>query len=223
MRGSEEPSVRILLADDHDVVRVGLRVLIEKQPGWEVCGEADNGRDAVEQVKRLRPNIVVVDMNMPELDGLEVTREIMVVLPETEILIFSGEETEQVARKCFEAGARAYVLKTDFGRQFITAVQALRDHKTYVSPRISELIFGGFRRAEANPAMVDPSPDCLSARERETVQLLAAGSSNKDVATTLGISVRTAETHRAAILRKLGLKSFSELMRYAMRHGLITP
>jgi DNA-binding NarL/FixJ family response regulator len=222
LRDRERSPLRILLADDHDVVRVGVRALLERQRGWEICGEAENGLEAVEQVKRLRPDILIVDMKMPGLGGMEVIRQIVAAHPETEILVFSGEETESVARQCFEAGARGYLLKTEFGRQLIAAVEALRDHRVFVSPIISDLICSGLRRSEPNPTG-DVSPNCLSARERETLHLLAAGASNKDVAAKLGISVRTAETHRAATMRKLGLKSLSELTRYAIRHALVAP
>jgi DNA-binding NarL/FixJ family response regulator len=214
--------IRIMLADDHDVVRRGLRELLEEHEGWEVCGEAANGREAVEMVKKLRPNVAVVDLAMPELNGLEATRHIRKEAPETEILVFTMHESEHLVRDVLEAGARGFVLKSDAARYLTTAVEALVQHKPFFTSKVSELVLDEFLRAgKQHKKEVPASSSVLTPREREIVQLLAESKSNKEISTMLNISVKTVETHRAAIMRKLGINSIVELVHYAVRNELV--
>ena len=216
-------TTRILLADDHEVVRQGLRVLLEAQPGWEVVGEAQNGREAVDKVRNLKPDIVVLDVTMPELNGLEATRQILKSAPQTEVLVLTMHESEQVAREVLAAGARGYLLKSDAGRDLVSAVDALRHRRPFFTPRISQMVLEGFLHGPAIGDGTHTKRDLLTPREREIVQLLAEGKSNKEVATTLGISPKTIETHRANIMRKLNLHSVSELVRFAVRNRMVEP
>jgi len=213
-------AVRILLADDHKVVRQGTRALLSAVPEWEIVGEADNGRDAVSLTAELKPDIVILDISMPELNGLDATRQIKKKSPETEVLIFTGQETEELVHDVFESGARSYVMKTDAADHLIDAIKALSEHKHFFTSRISEIVFARYIQKKG-PLEGPPEKSRITDREREIVQLLAEGKSSKEIATILGISVRTVETHRATIMKKLGLKSFSELIRYAVRNKII--
>jgi len=215
-----EPT-KVLIADDHQVMRRGVRAVVELLPGWEVCGEASTGREAVEMVERLQPQIVVMDVTMPELNGLEATRQIKKIAPTTEILMFTGLETEELIRQVFEAGARSYILKTDGREQLEAALRSLAAHKPYFTTQVGEILFAKFLHGKPR-AEEEPTEGRLTDREREIVQLLAEGASNKEVADSLGISVKTVETHRAAIMKKLKFKSFSDLVRYAIRNHIIS-
>jgi DNA-binding NarL/FixJ family response regulator len=213
-------TLRILLADDHKVVRQGTRALLSAIPEWEIVGEADNGRDAVSLTAELKPDIVILDIGMPELNGLDATRQIKKKLPDTEVLIFTGQETEELVHDVFDSGARSYIMKTDAADHLIDALKALSEHKHFFTSRISEIVFA--RYVQGKKALEGaPERSRITDREREIVQLLAEGKSSKEIGTILGISVRTVETHRAAIMKKLGLKSFSELIRYAVRNRII--
>ena len=213
-------TLRILLADDHKVVRQGTRALLSTVPEWEIVGEADNGRDAVSLTSELKPDIVILDIGMPELNGLDATRQIKKKSPETEVLIFTGQETEELVHDVFDSGARSYIMKTDAADHLIDALKALSEHKHFFTSRISEIVFARYIQ-EKGTLEGAPEKSRITDREREIVQLLAEGKSSKEIATILGISVRTVETHRAAIMKKLGLKSFSELIRYAVRNKII--
>ena len=213
--------IRVLIADDHQVMRRGVRAVVELLPGWEVCGEASTGRDAVEMAQRLTPEIVVMDVTMPELNGLEATRQIKKNAPATEVLMFTGLETEELVRQVFEAGARSYILKTDGREHLEAALRALAEHRTYFTTKIGEILFARFLQGKTRPAE-EATEGRLTDREREIVQLLAEGGSNKEVADTLGISVKTVETHRATIMKKLKFESFSDLVRYAIRNHIIS-
>ena len=213
-------TLRILLADDHKVVRQGTRALLSTVPEWEIVGEADNGRDAVSLTSELKPDIVILDIGMPELNGLDATRQIKKKLPETEVLIFTGQETEELVHDVFDSGARSYIMKTDAADNLIDALKALSEHKHFFTSRISEIVFARYIQGKKTVEGA-PEKSRITDREREIVQLLAEGKSSKEIATILGISVRTVETHRAAIMKKLGLKSFSELIRYAVRNKII--
>jgi len=216
--------IRILVADDHEVVRQGLRGLLEAQSGWQVVGEAIDGREAVDKAKRLRPDIVVLDVSMPNLNGLEATRQIRKALPATEILILTMHDSEPLVREVLEAGARGYVLKSDAGRELMTALATVHEHRPYLTSRVSEIVLDGFLRSGGGTdAPSPPRTIRLSPREREIAQLLAEGKSNKEVAATLEISVKTAETHRTNLMRKLDLHSISELVRYAIRNKMVEP
>lgn len=212
--------VRILLADDHEMVRRGLRDQLNNQPGWEVCGEAADGREAVKLALSLKPDVVVMDLSMPELNGLEATRQIRRDLPKTEVLIFTMHETEPLIREVLSAGARGYVLKSDAGRQVVSAVEALAHHKPFFTSKVSSALLDAFLKSVAK-SDEGVAFSTLSSREREIVQMLAEGKSNKEIATQLSISVKTVETHRATIMRKLDINSIVELVHYAIRNKLV--
>ena len=211
--------LRILLADDHDIVRRGIKELLEEQVGWSVCAEAANGRAAVELALVHRPQVSVLDLSMPELNGLEATRRIKDALPETEILIFSMHESEELIRDVLAAGARGYLLKSDASRQLVPAVESLARHQAFFSGRVSEVVLGGFLNPEPLKTS-STAAERLTSREREIVQLLAEGQSNKQIATKLDLSVKTVETHRTSAMRKLGLKSLPDLVRFAIRNQI---
>lgn len=211
--------IRILLVDDHEIVRQGARMLIEREEGWSVCGEAADGRAAVDLTEKLNPDVVVLDLTMPELNGLEATRQIKRVRPKTEVLIFTGEETDQLVHEVFSAGARSYILKSEVSVHLVEAIRALSLHKHYFTTRISEIVFARYFEGETGAGK--DKTEGLTAREREIVQLLAEGKSNKDIGFVLGVSIKTVETHRAAVMRKLRLESFADLVRYAIRNKII--
>lgn len=212
--------LRILIADDHEVIRTGARALIEAKTNWEVCGEATNGRQAVELTAKMQPDVAVLDISMPELNGLEATRQIKKLVPETEVLILTGSTTEQLVHDVFESGARSYIYKTDAGTQLTEAIETVSRHKPFFTSKVSEILFDRFMRPDKSPKQAHPG-EALTAREREIVQLLAEGKSNKELADYFSISVKTVETHRAAIMRKLRLDSVTHLVRYAIRNGFI--
>lgn len=213
-------SVRILIADDHDVVRQGVRAVLERHAGWVVCGEASTGREAVAKAVDLRPDVVVLDVSMPELNGLEATRQIRDVVP-AKILILTVHESEQVVTEVLDAGAHGYVLKSDAGRTLVDAIRALLGHREFFTERVHAV--ADRRAAVRRPAPARRASGLLTPREREVLQLLAEGRSNKEIAAGLGMTTKTAETHRAHILTKLNLHSMSALVRYAIRHHIIEP
>jgi DNA-binding NarL/FixJ family response regulator len=213
--------LRILIADDHDVVREGTRAVIEREPGWQVCGVASTGREAVSQARELNPDIVIMDMTMPELNGLDAAIQIKRLLPRTEILMFSAHASDDLIREVFEAGIKSFISKSDAHTHLVQAIESLAQHKPFFTSKVSEILFANtLQGSEGKRSGVEPGQR-LSAREREIVQLVAEGKSNKEVADALGISVRTAETHRASILRKLRLDSVASLVRYAIRNKII--
>ena len=212
--------LRILIADDHDVMREGTRAVIERQPGWEVCGTATTGREAVAEAIRLEPNIVIMDMSMSDLNGLDAAVRIKRRLPRTEILMFTAHETDELIREVFEVGVKSFIFKSDAHIYLIDAIQSLSEHKPFFTSKVSEILFADILNRSGATSNGSPGQR-LSAREREIVQLLSQGGSNKEVAHALGISVRTAETHRASILRKLSLDSVAGLVRYAIRNKMI--
>src|SRR5260370_1209402 len=213
--------VRILVADDHQVVRTGLRTLLESKNGWQVCAEASNGREAVEKAGQLKPDVAVLDIGMPLLNGVEATRQIRKLSPQTEILILTMHDSEQLVNEVLGAGALGYILKDDADRNLVAAVDALRRHKPYLSSRVSEAISSAGGHLRDGSASNQNSRSRLTPREREIVQLLAEGKSNKEVAGYLGISVKTAETHRANIMLKLDFPSITELVPYPLRTNII--
>lgn len=215
------PTVRILVADNHDVMREGARAVIERQPGWEVCGVAASGREAVEQALALKPDVVVMDMCMPELNGLDAARQIKRHLPRTEVLIFTAHEIDELIREVFAAGAKSLIFKSEAHHFLVEAIQSLSEHKPFFTNKVSDVLFAEIlNRSGARPYPRDASKR-LTTREREIVQLLAEGRGNKQIASVLGISIRTAETHRANVLRKLSLDSMASLVRYAIRNRII--
>jgi DNA-binding NarL/FixJ family response regulator len=216
-------SLRILIADDHDVMREGTRAVIEREDGWTVCGIACTGREAVVQAAALEPDIVIMDMTMPDLNGLDAAIQIKRLLPHTEILMFTGHETDSLIREAFEAGVKSFIFKSEAHRFLVDAIESLSRHKPFFTGPVSEILFSTIlNKGEGTRDDAEPGHR-LSAREREIVQLVAQGHSNKDVAEALGISVRTAETHRASVLRKLNLDSIAALVRYAIRNKMIEP
>ncbi|ANY77868.1 DNA-binding response regulator [Microvirga ossetica] len=212
--------LRILLADDHDIVRRGLKDLLEQHVGWQVCAEASNGREAVELALQHRPQVAVIDLSMPELNGLEATRRIRQALPDTEVLIFTMHESEELIREVLGAGARGYLLKSDAVRQLIPAVESLSQKNPYFAGRVSAVVLDGFLKG-GQVTLEGPTAERLTSREREVVQLLAEGKSNKQIARLLDLSVKTVETHRTAAMRKLELNSLPDLVRYAVRMQII--
>jgi DNA-binding NarL/FixJ family response regulator len=215
-------SLRILIADDHDLMRRGIKALLETRADWEVCGEAQTGREAVTQTEALKPDIVVLDIGMPDLNGMEAARRIRKASPSTEVLILSLHFSDQLIREIVEAGVRGYIVKSDSDRDLIVAVETLAKHKPFFTPRATEVILSKFNESGGTRVEVPETvQDRLTSREREIVQLLAEGKSSKEVANSLNISVKTAETHRANIMRKLQLHTVSELVRYAVRNQII--
>jgi DNA-binding NarL/FixJ family response regulator len=214
---------RILVADDHEIVRQGLRAILNQRDDLEVCGEASNGREAVARAVELRPQVVVLDFGMPELNGLEATRQIRQQLPDTEVLLLTMHDTEQLVREVLGAGAKGFVLKNDAGRSLISAIEALRQHKPFFSSQVADVVLDGFLNPQAAAANLAAGKARLTPREREIVQLIAEGKSTKELADQLGIRVKTAETHRANIMRKLGLSSVADVVRYAIRNQIAQP
>jgi len=208
-------TIRILIADDHDVVRQGVRTVLEAVDGWIVCGEAGNGREAIALAVALRPDIVVLDVAMPELNGLEVTRRIL-RLVKTSVLILTMHDSEQMLSSILAAGARGYVLKSESKRALVDAIDAILGNQPFVSNRGAHVPGRGSTRFTEETA---PRP--LTAREREVLQLLTEGKSNKQVAAALNISIKTVETHRGRVMAKLNLHSMSDLVRYAVRNRII--
>jgi DNA-binding NarL/FixJ family response regulator len=212
-------SLRILVVDDHAVVRRGVRALLESQPGWEVAAEATTGREAVELAKHLQPDIVVMDLSLPELNGLDATRLILKESPRTEVLVLTMHHSEELARNVLQAGARGYILKSDADESLIAAVDSLRQHKPFLTSKVTEFVLDDYlRRTEEQEGAAHT---LVTIREREIIQLLAEGKSNKEAAAALGISVKTIEAHRANLMRKLRLRSLSDLVRYAVRNKIV--
>jgi DNA-binding NarL/FixJ family response regulator len=217
-------SLQLLIADDHEIVRRGLRAILETQDDWTVVAEAVTGRQAIDQAREHPPDVAIIDIGMPELNGLEATRQILKLLPLTEVLILTMHESEQIVREVLAAGARGYVLKSDAGRDLVAAVEALKDHRTFFSSKISDMLLTSYLRQPDRSEPAEPTGRSrLTAREREIVQLLAEGKSNKEVAQMLNISIKTAETHRTNIMNKLDLRSITELVRYAVRNNIVEP
>ena len=208
----------VLIADDHEIVRAGVRNLVEGSGKFTCCGQASSGREAVKMAEELEPDVAVLDVTMPELNGIEAAKQILKLCPQTKVLVFTVHDAEQVVMEIFRSGAHGYVLKSDAGRQLVEAIDCVLSGKHYFSSQISEVIFNASRDSTLPHAQADDKP---TTREREVIQLLAEGHSNKEVAAKLGISVKTVETHRAAIMRKLGLHSIGELVRYAIRNKFI--
>src|SRR6266404_5791421 len=215
-------TLRVLVADDHEIVRKGLRSILEEQPGWEIAGEACDGREAVDKAKQLRPDVSVVDVSMPGLNGLEATRQMLRNDAEMKVLILTMHESDPLIREVLDAGARGYLLKSDASRDLVTAVEAIRRNKTYFTARVAQMVLDGYLDKKPGSTVETEQPASrLTSRQREIVQLLAEGKSSKEVAVALGLSVKTAETHRANIMRRLDCHSVSELVRYAIRNNII--
>jgi len=208
---------RILVADDHDVVRSGVAAILSSQPGWEVVAEAEDGKQAIELAAKLRPDVAVIDFQLPIVNGVEATREIRTARPETEVLIFSMYESEPLVRDLLAAGARGYVLKSETRRFLIPAIDSLSRHQPFFTGRIYETLVLSYLARGASSGEV-PTP-----RERHVIQLIAEGHTNKVAARILGINPKTVETHRASVMRKIDARSTADLVRYAIRNKLIQP
>jgi DNA-binding NarL/FixJ family response regulator len=213
--------LRILVADDHDVMRLGIRELLGTREGWEICAEARNGREAVAKTEQMKPDIAILDVNMPELNGIEAARRIRKSFPTTEVLVISFDYSDQLIREIVGAGARGFVVKGDSERDLISAVEALSNHRSFFTSRATDVILGRVRGGGYGSDIRELARNRLTPREREIVQLLAEGKSSKEVAEFLTISVKTADTHRANIMRKLDLHSVTELVRYAVRNQIV--
>jgi DNA-binding NarL/FixJ family response regulator len=216
-------TLRILIADDHQLFRDGVRALLQSHAGWEICGEASTGREAVAKTLELRPDVIILDISMPDLNGADAARRIRMASKNAEILILSVHYSDQLIREIIDAGAHGYVLKTDSDRDLLLAVESLARHKQFFTSKAKRVIKNEFIREGkfTNISTVLRNP--LSSREREIVQLLAEGKNSRGVSLSLGISVKTVETHRANIMRKLEIHNVSELVRYAVRNQLIEP
>jgi DNA-binding NarL/FixJ family response regulator len=211
--------LRILIADDHEVARQGIRALLESHPGWEVCAEAKDGREAVELASNSKPDIVLLDIGMPNLNGLDAARQILAMSPAIRILILTMHDAEQVVREVLAAGARGFVLKSDAARDLVAAVDALQHRRTFFTTRVTQMVLNGYLHPEKES---QPSVKAvLTPREREVIQLLAEGKTSKEVAVALKLSVKTAETHRTNLMRKLDLHSVADLTLYAIRNGIV--
>jgi DNA-binding NarL/FixJ family response regulator len=214
--------LRILIADDHGLVRRGAREVLHSRRGWRVVGEAANGREAVQKAKELKPDVAVIDLSMPELDGVEVTRQIRQTVPDTKVLVLSMHESDQMVRRALEAGARGYLLKSDLTECLAKAVEAVSEGKQFLTPKVSEIVLEGFLKTGSHQQGGRAGPR-TTPRELEIIRLLAEGKVNKEIAAQLGITVRTVETHRAKIMLKLDLHSLAELIHYAIRHAIFSP
>ena len=214
--------IRALLADDHAVMRRGIRDILESDTEINVIGEAGDGREAIRLAEKLRPDVLVIDLGMPELNGLDAIRHMRREQPDIELLVFSMHDSEELIREVFAAGARGYVLKSDAVLYLTEAVKSLYRHKPYFTPRISEAILNSFASANGGHSSSD-TVGPLSGREREILQLLAENKTNKEIAVRLGISVRTVETHRRSIMQKLNANSIVKLVHYAIRNGIVQP
>jgi DNA-binding NarL/FixJ family response regulator len=214
-------NLRILVADDHEIVRHGLVALLNSRPGWEVCGEAENGRVAVDKVKELKPDVAILDIGMPTLNGLEATNQILRDNPRVKVLILTITDADRAVRAALDAGARAFILKSDAARDLVAAVQALQYDNFFFTARVADMVLSGYLENVHDAKKKESTAPALNPREREVLQLLAEGESSKDVAATLGISCKTAETHRNNIMRKLKIHSVVELVLFAVRNGVI--
>jgi DNA-binding NarL/FixJ family response regulator len=207
----------ILVADDHEVVRRGIRALLEAHPEWRICGEAETGPETIAKVRELRPDLVLLDLTMPQMDGLEVIPEIQRVSPETKILVLTMHDSGEIATRVLAAGASGLVLKSEAGRDLLLAISAISRDQPFLSPAVTRLILGQLAKtSEPAPLLAQ-----LTARELEVLKLLALGGSNKRVAAALEISVKTVEVHRASIMRKLHLQTYSDLIQFAIRQQII--
>jgi DNA-binding NarL/FixJ family response regulator len=209
---------QILIADDHEVVRQGVRVLLEANPEWSVCCEAATGREAVAKATEFHPDVVVLDIAMPEMNGLEAARQIRRAVPTAKILVLTVHQIDQLAQEFIDAGVRGYLLKADAGRMLVDAVKTVLKGEKFFTPSLVETADG------STPARAStPSIKRLTHREREVLQLLAEGKSNKEIGTALSITTKTAETHRARLMAKLGVHSVADLVRYAIRNKIVEP
>jgi DNA-binding NarL/FixJ family response regulator len=214
--------LRILIADDHEVIRRGLSTLLQAHEGWEVCGEAKDGRETVEMAKQLKPDVVILDIGMPNLNGLAATRQLAQQNPQQKIIVLTITDSDQVIREALDAGARGFVLKSDAARDLVSAVEALQHNRMFFTPRVNDVVLSGYLDKSINGDNREvPQLPKLTPRESEVIQLLAEGKSSKEVACLLNLSTKTAETHRSNIMRKLDIHSIRDLVVYAVKNDII--
>jgi DNA-binding NarL/FixJ family response regulator len=211
---------RILLAEDHPVFRMGMSALIRSHAGWDVCGEGADGRESVNQCLQLRPDLLILDISMPSLNGLDAARQILKRNPDQKILILTDVESEQVIHDCLEAGVRGWILKSDAPDELTAAIEQLQQNRSSFSPRVSNLILYGYLKPHSANSIIG-RPARLSVREREIVQLVSEGKTSREMAQLLGVTVKTAESHRNNIMLKLELHSTVELVLYAIRNQIV--
>ena len=216
-------ALKILVADDHDLVRRGVRTLLETHPGWQICAEARNGHEAVLKCQQLKPNIAILDFNMPELNGLEAAKRILKLSPQIETLILSVDHSNQLIRDLLNAGVRGYILKSDSDRDLIAAVEALENHRPFFAICATELMLNSKRGHMEFSSSSGNWEEPLTSRELELLQLIAEGKNSREAASVLGISTKTADTHRANLMRKLQIHSVTDLVRYALRNHIVSP
>jgi two-component system, NarL family, response regulator NreC len=212
--------LRILVADDHGLVRRGIREVLHSRREWRVVGEAANGREAIAMAMVLKPDVAVVDIGMPEPDGIEVARQIRESVPKTKVLILTMNESEYTIRRALDAGAQGYLLKSDLTDSLPEAVETIVTGKRSLTPKVSEIVLEGFLKTEGQHQSVERKDKRTTRRETEIIRLLAGGKTNKEIAALLQINVRTVETHRSRIMLKLGVHSLAELIHYALRSGI---
>ena len=210
------------MADDHELVRRGIRGVLRTRRGWTVVGEAMNGLEAVEKANRLKPDVAILDISMPNLGGLQATRQIRESVPTTQVVVLTMHESDQMVRRVLDAGALGYVLKSDLATQLVRAVKSVSGGKLFLTPRVSDIVLRSFLTTGNQSEPTEHSEAQPTLREVEIISFLAQGKANKEIAAELGISIRTAETHRARIMLKLGLHSLAELIHYAIRHKIFT-
>jgi DNA-binding NarL/FixJ family response regulator len=213
--------IRVLLADDHTLIRAGLRMVVEAQPDLTVVGEASDGREAVAMAEKLKPGVAVMDIGMPNLNGIEASRQIRAALPETQVVMLSMHSDEGYVLRALKAGAKAYLLKDSAEADLARAIRAAAAGKSFFSPAVGQVLLEDYMRRLQRTGAED-SYELLSPREREILQLVAEGKSSKDIANLLGLSVYTVETHRARVMQKLNLRGIPELILYAVRKGIIS-
>jgi len=215
------PTLRILVADDHHLVRRGVKALLEERPEWRICGEAATGREVIEKAARLKPDIIILDISLPDLNGLEVARRIRKESPSAEVLILSMHYSDQLIREIVDAGVRGYLVKSDSERDLVIAVETLARHKPFFTSYATEVILGKFNSGGSVTKVPKSIGERLTSREWEILQLIAEGKTSKEVAFAMSIKIKTAETHRANIMRKLEIHSVTQLVHYAVRNQII--
>jgi DNA-binding NarL/FixJ family response regulator len=215
------PTLRILVADDHNLVRRGVKALLEERPEWRICGEAATGREVIDKAARLKPDIIILDISLPDLNGLEAARRIRKESPSTEVLILSMHYSDQLIREIVDAGVRGFIVKSDSERDLVIAVETLARHKPFFTSYATEVILSKFNSGGSVTKVPKSIGERLTSREREILQLIAEGKTSKEVASALSINIKTAETHRANIMRKLEIHSVTQLVHYAVRNQII--